>query len=126
MWSDPGASRVLDYPAAQLFVVRARAVRPGTSFSEPDLEAVGRISRALGGMPLALELAAARAASVADMPSARPKANAPTKASPAPVVSTASTVGAATWTAVLPSRRLPHRDCPATRVPPFALACFMR
>jgi predicted ATPase/DNA-binding SARP family transcriptional activator len=56
--------RVLDYPAAQLFAERARAVRPGTSFSEPDLEAVGRISRALDGMPLALELAAARVAAM--------------------------------------------------------------
>ena len=74
MRSDPGPSRVLNYPAAQLFVVSARAVRPGNPLPEPDLEAVGRISRALGGMPLALELAAARAASVADMPSARPRA----------------------------------------------------
>ena len=58
------ASRVLDYPAAQLFVERARAVRPGTGFAEHDLEAVGRISRALDGMPLALELAAARVAAM--------------------------------------------------------------
>lgn len=60
--TEPG--RVLDYPAAQLFAERARAVRSGTSFSEPDLEAVGRISRALDGMPLALELAAARVAAM--------------------------------------------------------------
>jgi predicted ATPase/DNA-binding SARP family transcriptional activator len=58
------AGRVLDYPAAQLFVERARAVRAGTAFSEPDLEAVGQISRALDGMPLALELAAARVAAM--------------------------------------------------------------
>jgi predicted ATPase/DNA-binding SARP family transcriptional activator len=58
------AARVLDFPAAQLFVERARAVRAGTAFSEPDLEAVGQISRALDGMPLALELAAARVAAM--------------------------------------------------------------
>lgn len=58
------AARVLDYPAAQLFTERARAVRPGAVFSEPDLEAVGRVSRALDGMPLALELAAARIAAM--------------------------------------------------------------
>ncbi len=52
--------RVLDYPAAQLFAERSRAVRPGTVFSENDLEAIGRICRALDGIPLALELAAAR------------------------------------------------------------------
>lgn len=58
------ASRVLEYPAPQLFVVRARAVRPGTVFAEQDLDAVGQISRALDGMPLALELAAARVAAM--------------------------------------------------------------
>jgi predicted ATPase/DNA-binding SARP family transcriptional activator len=58
------ASRVLDYPAAQLFVERARAVRSGIVLAEADLEAVGRISRALDGMPLALELAAARVAAM--------------------------------------------------------------
>jgi predicted ATPase/DNA-binding SARP family transcriptional activator len=58
------ASRVLDYPAPQLFVERARAVRPGTVFAEQDLEAVRQISRALDGMPLALELAAARVAAM--------------------------------------------------------------
>jgi tetratricopeptide (TPR) repeat protein len=43
---------------------RARAVRPRTVFSEADLDAVGRIARALDGIPLALELAAARSATL--------------------------------------------------------------
>ncbi len=58
------ANRVLDYPAAQLFVQRAHAMRPGNPLSEEDLEAVAKISRALDGMPLALELAAARTAAM--------------------------------------------------------------
>ena len=55
---------VLEYPAAQLFVERARSVRPGTVFEEPELDAIGRIARALDGIPLAVELAAARAAAM--------------------------------------------------------------
>jgi predicted ATPase/DNA-binding SARP family transcriptional activator len=58
---DAPAAQVLDYPASQLFVERARAVRPGTFFDEANLLAIGRIARALDGIPLALELAAARA-----------------------------------------------------------------
>ena len=54
----PGA--VLGYPAAQLFAERARAVRPGLVFDADDLAAIGAIARTLDGMPLALELAAAR------------------------------------------------------------------
>jgi predicted ATPase/DNA-binding SARP family transcriptional activator len=56
--SAPG--EVLDYPAAQLFVERARAVRPGLVFDADNLSAIGVISRSLDGIPLALELAAAR------------------------------------------------------------------
>lgn len=56
--------RVLQYPAPQLFAERARAVRPGMVFDGDDLLALGRISRALDGIPLALELAAARVVSM--------------------------------------------------------------
>jgi predicted ATPase/DNA-binding SARP family transcriptional activator len=59
------AHQVLGYPAAQLFAERARAVRPGTVFDETDLLAIGRITRALDGIPLAIELAAARASAMA-------------------------------------------------------------
>ena len=58
------ASRVLEYPAAQLFAERAGAVRPGLVFDSDELSAVGHICRALDGIPLALELAAARVASM--------------------------------------------------------------
>ena len=61
---DVPAPEVLDYPAAQLFVERARAVRPGTVFDRSSLLAIGRITRALDGIPLAVELAAARAAAM--------------------------------------------------------------
>lgn len=59
-----GADRVLTYPASQLFVERARMVRPGLMLDDVDRQAVGRITRALDGLPLALELAAARIASL--------------------------------------------------------------
>ena len=54
------ASAVLDYPAPALFVDRARMVRPGAALTPEDRLAVGRIARALDGLPLAIELAAAR------------------------------------------------------------------
>ena len=57
---DTPASRVLEYAATQLMVERARAARPGTVYDETDLAALGRVARALDGIPLALELAAAR------------------------------------------------------------------
>lgn len=61
---DTPPGRVLEYPAAQLFAERARAVRPGLVFDQDDLSAVGHISRSLDGIPLALELAAARVAAM--------------------------------------------------------------
>ena len=57
---DTPSAEVLAYPAAQLFAERARAVRPGLLFDADDLTAIGAISRSLDGIPLALELAAAR------------------------------------------------------------------
>ena len=47
-----------------MFAERARAVRPGLVFDSDDLSAIGQISRELDGIPLALELAAARVASM--------------------------------------------------------------
>jgi predicted ATPase len=49
-----------DSEAVQLFIERARAVRPDFTPSADDLAAVGEICTALDGLPLAIELAAAR------------------------------------------------------------------
>jgi predicted ATPase/DNA-binding SARP family transcriptional activator len=53
--------RLLEYGAARLFVERAEAVAPGFELSgDGGVEAVGEICRRLDGLPLAIELAAAR------------------------------------------------------------------
>jgi predicted ATPase/DNA-binding SARP family transcriptional activator/Tfp pilus assembly protein PilF len=50
--------------AVQLFVERVRGVRPGFALTDHNGAAVERICRQLDGIPLALELAAARAATL--------------------------------------------------------------
>jgi predicted ATPase len=52
--------RVARHPAVRLFVERARAVRPGFELDRDAAPAVGEICRNLDGLPLAIELAAAR------------------------------------------------------------------
>ncbi len=62
----PGEARVLDlaalsqYAAVRLFIERALAVRPGFTVTNANAPAVAAISARLHGMPLAIELAAAR------------------------------------------------------------------
>ncbi|GAA4206574.1 hypothetical protein GCM10022252_68900 [Streptosporangium oxazolinicum] len=55
-----GARDALAYPAVRLFADRAAAVRPGFRVEDANVERVLGICRALDGLPLALELAAAR------------------------------------------------------------------
>ncbi|WP_198347661.1 BTAD domain-containing putative transcriptional regulator [Nocardia terrae] len=56
----PAASNVADYPAVRLFLDRALAIRADLPMSEADLETIAVICRHLDGLPLALELAAAK------------------------------------------------------------------
>lgn len=55
-----GAEQVRRAPSVRLFTERAAAVRPGFDVHEGNLGDVLRVVRSLDGMPLALELAAAR------------------------------------------------------------------
>lgn len=56
----PGPQGVLAYPSVELFIDRARQANPDLTFDDAQLEAIGEITRALDGLPLAIELAAAR------------------------------------------------------------------
>jgi len=58
---DPGVEEVHSSPSARLFVERARAVSSTFSLTETNAAAVASICWRLGGIPLALELAAAKA-----------------------------------------------------------------
>lgn len=57
---DASPAEALRYPAVRLFADRAAAVRPGFAVDDTTVRPVVRICRALDGMPLAIELAAAR------------------------------------------------------------------
>jgi predicted ATPase/DNA-binding SARP family transcriptional activator len=58
----PGEDPVgaLSYPAVRLFADRAAVVRPGLELDVPTVATMARICDALDGLPLAIELAAAR------------------------------------------------------------------
>jgi predicted ATPase len=53
------ARKLLEYPSVRLFATRARAAAPGFELTSRNAQAVAGICRALDGLPLAIELAAA-------------------------------------------------------------------
>lgn len=58
--SERGHATVAESAAVQLFVARAQDIWPGFALSDENMAAVAGIVRSLDGLPLALELAAAR------------------------------------------------------------------
>lgn len=57
---EQAALAMTQYPAVALFLERAHAVNPNWTPTDHDVEAIGAICSALDGVPLAIELAAAR------------------------------------------------------------------
>ena len=64
---DAPEEHLLDYAAGQLFLERARSAAPHLRLGPEDARHIGAICRQLEGLPLALELAAARVRGLAPM-----------------------------------------------------------
>ena len=60
MPSQPTIEQVVDAPATALFIERALAVFPSLSIDDESAETIAEICRRVNGLPLAIELAAAR------------------------------------------------------------------
>jgi predicted ATPase len=58
--SQPSVESLLEFDAIRLFVERARASQPGFDLDNANAALVARVCRRLDGIPLAIELAAAR------------------------------------------------------------------
>jgi predicted ATPase/transcriptional regulator with XRE-family HTH domain len=56
----PPLEQLAEYESVRLFVARAKAVQPGFELDADNVDAVAQICRQLDGLPLAIELAAAR------------------------------------------------------------------
>ncbi|ACC74787.1 winged helix-turn-helix domain-containing protein [Paraburkholderia phymatum] len=62
--TDSSASAILAHSAVELFLTRAQSVAPDCGADEETIRLVGEICRRLEGLPLAIELAAARVATL--------------------------------------------------------------
>ena len=58
--ADAGPQRMMEAGAVRLFMERAAAAAAGFELSDENAAAVGQVCRRLDGVPLAIELAAAR------------------------------------------------------------------